>query len=50
MISKICITVTDEEQDFFRRHPEINRSKFVRMAIRDYKKKIGEPLAQEEEA
>jgi len=49
MISKISITVTDEEQDFFRMHPEINRSKFVRMAVREYKKRLGEPLYNDDE-
>ena len=50
MITKMTVAVNDEEREFFRSNMEISPSKFMRMAIRDYKKRVGERLAKEEEA
>ena len=50
MISKMTIAVNDEEREFFRSHVEISPTRLMRMAIRDYKKRLGEPLNEEAKA
>jgi len=49
MITRLTIAVNDEEREFFKSHIEISPSRFVRMAIRDYKKRVGEPIYPKDE-
>jgi hypothetical protein len=50
MITKLTIAVNDEERDFFESHIELSPTRLMRMAVRDYKKRLGEPLGEEEKA
>lgn len=45
----MSVSIDQEEQDFFRDHPEISPAKLMRKVVREYKIKLHEPLYEDEE-
>lgn len=48
-MTRMSVSIDQEEQDFFRDHPEISPAKLMRKVVREYKIKLHEPLYEEEE-